>query len=522
MRFYLTIASVLMLFSGCGSAPEVALAPKLSHYTTAQQQCNDFSSRADELDSDVEKACSQFTKRLERANSIALKLENKKLKKGEALENEKLYSRERLKVDLEYSELSEALKAATLAAIREDNVAAFTQAISFSANSFIAPYYDYMKSKAPQFDNHILLLDYQRKESTQLIAQGESNLQQGNKERALLLFEQAADLGDAQAARSAGLLYEESNPEKAVNLHKQAVDGGVKDSYLNLGLLYDAQGQKEDALSWYLKSAAENSGKAQYRLYLFFLDSDKNKALSWLKKSADNGYDDARYSYALLIMQDKKIDEAISLLQQASKNNYTLASDYLGEYFYNLKLFKSAFEQLKRSESAKSFYLRAKMLEEGNGMPTDFNTAYDFYAKASALGMKSVDKDLQRINEKITQQKMLLAQQQQKLRMEQMAKMVKQCGSIPTRTNIKKRDRRFHITGIASAPLGRQSFIIYGDDGRDYYLLNARGIKPNERVDISVISTGSTASVISEESEEAVNIYQFRFSKECVDEEEEQ
>ncbi|MGB6018391.1 MAG: tetratricopeptide repeat protein [Sulfurimonadaceae bacterium] len=522
MRFYLISLSIFILLTGCGSAPDVALVPKLSHYTTAKQQCSDFLDGKSEFNSAVEKECDQFIKRLEKANSTAHELESKKLKKGEALQKETLYARERLKVKHQYDKLSEAVKEATLAAIKKDNVVAFAKGIAFPGNSFIAPYYDYMKSKAPQFDNNTLFLDYQYKESEQLMLKGEHTLKQGKTDRALALFEEAANLGNAQAARSTGLLYENSNPEKALHWHNQAVDGGVKASYLNLGRLYEADGQNELALQWYLKSAAENNSKAQYQLYLLFLDKDKSRALSWLQKSASNGYAHAQYSYALILMKERKTDEAIDLLQQASQNNYTQASDYLGTYFYDLKLFESAFKQLAQSESANSFYLRAKMSEEGAGVERDYKLAYTFYARASSLGTKNVDKDLQRVNRLLTKEQQRLASEEKRVRTEQMAKMVKACGSVPTRSNIKKRDRRFHITGRASAPVGRQSFIIYGDDGENYYLLRARGIQEDDRVDITVISTGSTASISSADDDEAVDIYQFTFLKECVIEEEEQ
>ena len=522
MRFYLFSLSILILFTGCGSTPDVALAPKLSHYATAQQQCSDFIDGKSELTGKVEKECKQFLKRLNTANNTANQLASGTLKKGEAKEKKILYARERNKVKLDYQKLSNSIKDATLAAIKRDDTEKFLKGIAFPGNTFIEPYYDYMRSKAPQFDNNILYLDYQRKESNNLMLKAQHYLKQGKEKKALALFEKAANMGNTQAARSTGLLYEKSNTQKALHWHNQAVDGGVKASYLNLGRLYEEDGQKELALEWYLKSAAENNAKAQYQLYLYFLNEDRSKAVSWLQKSAANGYAHAQYSYALILMKETKTDEAINLLQQASQKNYPQASDYLGEYFYNLKLFESAFKQLTQSESASSFYLRAKMLEEGAGTERDYKLAYTFYSKASALGTKNVDKDLQRVNKLLSKEQQRLAAEEKRLRTEQMAKMVKECGSIPTRSNIKKRNKKFHITGTASAPVGRRSFIIYGDDGEDYYLLRARGIQEDDKVDISVMSTGSTASISSADDEEAVDIYQFTFIKECVIEEEEE
>jgi len=220
-------------------------------------------------------------------------------------------------------------------------------------------------------------------------------------------------------------------------------------------------------------------------------------------------------------MKEKKTDEAISLLQQASKKNYAQASDYLGEYFYNLKLFEDAYKELSLSDSAGSFYLRAKMLEEGSGMKKDYKLAYTFYSRSAALGQEGTDKDLRRVNLLLSQEKKQKAAEKKREQTQQMAAMTKQCGVAPTASSIKKRGRKFHIIGTASAPVGRKSFIIDGDNAENYYLLRARGIQEDDRVDISVSSTGSTASITSGDND-AVDIYQFTFIKKCVNEGQEQ
>ncbi|MEN8147251.1 MAG: tetratricopeptide repeat protein [Campylobacterota bacterium] len=519
MRFYLFSLSMLILLTGCGSAPEAALPPKLSHYATAQQQCSEFLDGKKELTSVVEKECDRFIKRLDQANNTAYDLANKKYKKGEYKEKDLVYSRERKRLELQYNKLSKAIKKATLAAIERDDIDAFTQGLAFPGNTVIAPYYDYMKSKGLDFENDPRYLDFERQESERLILKGEDYLQQGKKKKALTVFKKSAEMDNAQAARLTAILYEKKDLKKALKWHHKAVDGGIKSSYLNLGRLYERDGQEDFALNWYLRAAAEKNAKAQYRLYLYFLERNKSKAVSWLKKSADNEYAQAQYDYALVLMKKKKTDKAISFLQQASKKNYTQASDYLGEYFYNLKLFEDAYKELSLSESAGSFYLRAKMLEEGAGMKKDYKLAYTFYSRAAALGQEGTDKDLRRVNLLLSQEKRQKAAEKKREQTQHMAAMAKQCGVAPTASAIKKRGRKFHIIGTASASVGRQSFIIYGDDGEDYYLLRARGIQEDDRVDISVMSTGSTASIGSTEDDEAVDIYQFTFIKKCVIEE---
>ncbi len=522
MHIYIISLTALLLITGCVSTPDAKLAPKLSHYTTAQQQCSDFIDGKSELDGVVEKACSQFIKRLDTANATAIALDNGSLKRGERDQVKTRYAREQLKLKQQYNTLSKDVHKATLYAIEKDDTDTFSLGIAFPGNTFITPYYNYMKSKSPLFDTNQQYLDFTRHKSEKFMLKGEQYLKQGKQKSALKTFEKAANLGNPQAARSAGLLYENSDRKKAIALHNKAAKNGVKASYLNLGRLYEAEGQKESALKWYLKAADNNSSKAQYRLYKFYLKEDREKAISWLEKSSSNGYTHAQYEYALLLMKEEKTAKAIDLLRQASQNNYPQATDYLGEYYYNNQLFERAFAQLKQTESADSFYLRAKMLEQGTGTTRDYSLSYTFYTRADALGKKDVKKDIQRVDTLLSKEQQRNAAKEKKMQAKLFASMIKQCGGIPTPSTIKKRGKRFHITGTASAPVGRRSFIIYGDDGEDYYLLRAKGIQEDDKVNISIMSTGSTAAINSAEDEEAVDIYQFTFIKECVIEEEEQ
>ncbi len=520
MRFYLLSITALLLLTGCGS-PEATLSPKLSHYATAQKQCSDFLDGKNELTSNVEKDCELFLERLTTANETADVLSDKKLKKGESAQIKIQYSRERNKVQLQYDHLSTSVKNATLAAIKKDNLAGFTLGVAFPGNTYIAPYYDYMRSKAPQFDTNAHYLDYQREESKTFMVTAQRYLQKGKKSKARSTFQKAAEMNNPQAARSTALLYEESDIDQAIAWHQKAVDGGVKASYLNLGRLYEEKGQKDVALTWYLKAAESNDAKAQFQLYSYYLESDKAQALSWLEKASSNGYDHAQYTYALILMQESKTDKAIDLLQQASQNNYPQASEYLGKYYYDLKLYERSYRLLSQSDTANSFYLRAKMLEDGIGTEQDYSLAYTFYSRADSMGKKGAEKDMKRVNTLLSKKQQQAAEETKRAEKEKMKTMIKQCGLIPTVDNIKKKNVKFHIIGTASAPAGNGSFVIYGNDGEDYYVLRTRGIQEDDRVDISVTSTGSIATLYGAE-DETRDLYQFRFVKPCILEDHEQ
>jgi len=81
MRLHLWSLIALILLTGCGASPDAKLAPKLSHYATAQQQCNAFIEVKSELTGKVEKECALFLKRLDKNSEIANDLASGKLKK---------------------------------------------------------------------------------------------------------------------------------------------------------------------------------------------------------------------------------------------------------------------------------------------------------------------------------------------------------------------------------------------------------------------------------------------------------
>ena len=184
MRFYpLPIFFFLFVLSGCTPSPDIPLAPQLSPYADVQHQCHVVLSGGGGLGADVEKGCETFLKRLEKSNAIATELDTEKLRKSDQAIKETKLARQRLKLELEYDALAEAVRKATLSAIRKDDIDAFTAGVSFPGNDYITPYYTYMKSKSPRFDKNPRYLEHQDKESEKLLLKGTSYLDQGNKSK---------------------------------------------------------------------------------------------------------------------------------------------------------------------------------------------------------------------------------------------------------------------------------------------------------------------------------------------------
>ena len=533
MRIYLVALAALIVISGCGIGPQVPLEPKLSQYEVGENQCRDFLDGKIILNNTIEKECKLFLQRLEVANNVGIKLKSGKLKKGEAIETKILYNRERNKVRLAYEKLSDSIKDATLVTIKNDETEKFLKGIAFPGNTFIDPYYQYMKSKAPRFDQHPLYLKYKKEESERLRLKGDAYLKKGAKKKALQLYTQAANMDNAKAAYATALMYEKTNQDLAIEWYEKAAKGGVINANLHLGSIYIAKGDRRTALAYFLKAAKNNNPVAQYKLYQFYAGSDEPRALTWLKKSIAQDYAPAQYSYARYLLKQDKQDQAIDMLEKASTSGYDEATIFLAHYYYDLKLYPRTAKVLKRSKNAESLALQAKMYEVGAGVIVDYNKAYDLYEQTLHMGRKESQKDLARVSALMSTAQKLQNEARQKERAEEAAKMVKECGVIPApelfkiitvkkgKKRIKKaknKNIRVHLTGIASAPIGRD-FVIYGDDGEDYYVQNTKGIQEEAHVDISAIYTGTTATMtdVNEDKEE---IPQFTYSKKCIIEKE--
>lgn len=123
---------------------------------------------------------------------------------------------------------------------------------------------------------------------------------------ALVWYEKAADLGDAEAAYVAAVMYAENfeirpNSSRAAQLMEQAAHGGIAAAQADFGLLvYQGAGTRrsmEDAADWFEKSAKGGDKEGQF-LYAFTLAKGEGvtrsyeEAYYWLLKSGESGIDD--------------------------------------------------------------------------------------------------------------------------------------------------------------------------------------------------------------------------------------
>lgn len=516
MRTSLLILLLTALFiSGCNSGPKAPLNERLSDYSEASQQCEDFLSGKEELNSDVEKGCKSFVERLDKTNELAVELDDPKLSKAQIKQKKTTYSRQKLKLRQSYETLSNDVKSATNRAMRSDDVKNFSLGVNFPGNRFEAAYYKYMKSKSPRFDNDQNFLEYQKHESQKLIEKAQREVDRGNYDKAQQLFEKASKLQNGEAAYKAGYLSEGKDNKHALELHLLAAQLGEPRAYLHAGQLYELEGNREEALKYYNKAALNGDKEANYRLWNFYKNTTPKKARVYLEDAVKDGSLNANYDLAMLLIEEDQKAQALKLLQAASAKSHQASKLYLGKYYIKFNLFSKAQRELQGARSAEAFWLRGQMAEKGQGQDQDLELAYSLYVESFELGNRDAGKDIQRIKSKQSKEQQAQAAIEEATRLEQMKQVIKECGALADEKNILKAGTKIHLTGVASMPLlGARNFLIYGDDGREYYVEGTTGVQADAHVNIAVSALAKPITIVNAD-DESNDILRFKFIKKC-------
>ena len=138
----------------------------------------------------------------------------------------------------------------------------------------------------------------------ELYQQGRVHYDRKEYEKAVPLFQKAAEQGHAPAQNNLGYCYQygegvTQNKEEAVKWYRLAVEQGNAPAQSNLGYCYQyGEGvtqNKEEAVKWYRLAAEQGNAPAQYNLgwcYQYGKGVRKNKteARKWYQKAADQGY----------------------------------------------------------------------------------------------------------------------------------------------------------------------------------------------------------------------------------------
>lgn len=206
-----------------------------------------------------------------------------------------------------------------------------------------------------------------------------------DKNQAVHWFKKAADAGNPDALYLLGTMYQSGEMSGIVDLRqaeiyvRKAAEKGFSQAQNRLGYFY-FQGMGVETNynighEWYLKAANAGLSKAQYNVGEDYwwgvgVEMDKEKAKLWYKKAADAGFSDAELKYFSILFSEGRTQEAKSVLEKASKNGNTEASEAL------------------------SFMVAA---QEDPSLPKDPSEALRFYANKAQSGDRDAQYQLGRL-----------------------------------------------------------------------------------------------------------------------------
>ncbi|XP_028754523.1 F-box protein At1g70590-like [Neltuma alba] len=155
--------------------------------------------------------------------------------------------------------------------------------------------------------------------------------QMGEKEKAIVLYQRAAELGDPAGQCNLGISYLQAEPPKTKEalkwLYKASIGGNARAQY-QLGLCLH-RGHKvncniREAAKWYLKAAEGGYVRAMYNISLCYssgegLAHNHQLARKWMKRAADHGHSKAQFEHGLSLFSEGDSMKAVVYLELATR-----------------------------------------------------------------------------------------------------------------------------------------------------------------------------------------------------------
>ncbi|MDP8232272.1 MAG: tetratricopeptide repeat protein, partial [Candidatus Zophobacter franzmannii] len=231
-------------------------------------------------------------------------------------------------------------------------------------------------------------------------------------DEAIKWYLKAAENGDDDAPASldetADAFYENEEYEKAVPLYQKAADLGNNYSQYSLGMCYEfGQGVEADideAFKWYLKAAENGNDEAPASLSeiadTFYENEEYEKAVPLYQKAAD--FDDAYAQYSLGVCSqngegvEEDLDEATKWYLKAAENGNDEARTTLAEiayFFYSNKEVEKAaplFQIVAELGDAYAQSVLGQLYQNGIGVEEDLGEAIKWYLSAANNGIDRV------------------------------------------------------------------------------------------------------------------------------------
>jgi TPR repeat protein len=201
---------------------------------------------------------------------------------------------------------------------------------------------------------------------SKLRAEGKEALVRRDRRRALQIFSELAEAGDAEGQCRLAFIYKSGlqDFEKAAFWYRKAAEQGHAEAQCKLGFLYrsgrgvarnDAEGAR-----WYERAAA----------------------LKWLSRAAEGGEEGAQYELGCLLVEGTLVPQDIPLglrwLERAGSRAAAQAVT-IGD-------FVAPSADRNRNAGVNALFTLGQIYRQGKGVSADVRKAFAFYLQAAKLG----------------------------------------------------------------------------------------------------------------------------------------
>ena len=531
LRTLLLTAVIAFVFTACQATPDVALTPTFQKYAQTETLCKNYKDNPKvTVPSDIKDACSDFTKRLTKANQFQYDLDHfndntvgvQKKPSPAYLELKKETNYQRNRLDQAHALFAKRINELSLHYIASDQLFDVELTLTFKETQFTKEHYLYYKKLSPLYDTEPHFVAYAKRLSSKHIKNGLNYLSQGKKKRALSLFKEASSLGSAEGAYLSGIVYEEKHLDKAIEWHTKAVERGMRVANINLAHLYKRKREPKIAYDYYLIAAQDGNIYAQFLLYQQYSRSKntkaRNEADAWLITAAENGFAQAQYLYGLQLLKQKKRKAAKKWIQKSYKNGYRKSSATLGALYFKDEKYTTALKYLQQADSAYAKYRLGMIYEHGLGVRSNSYTAYIYYKESLKLGRKRAKKDVARLKRQYTDSNRAHYEASKRKADQKEQSFITQCGVSSIVKNLRIEGTLIHLEGMVTLPLkSRLGFVLHNDKGEAFYVINpdqSLKLSPYQFVDISVKTTGHAVKISNNEGLVSP-VYQLLYQKKC-------
>lgn len=224
-----------------------------------------------------------------------------------------------------------------------------------------------------------------------------------------------AELGDADAQNKIGICYKlgladfPQSYEDSVKWYLKAADQGFAKAQSNLAFLFlYGEGVHQDskkAVEWFSKAAEQGNAIAQFQLAWCYsegdgIGQDLEKAFVWFSKAAEQGYPEAQlevgYCYEFGKGISKNLEMAVAWYEKSALQGNAIAQANLGCCYehgngINQDLEKAVEWYRKSAEqgNARAQNNLGVLYERGRGVDQDYKKAFELYSKSANQGYGS-------------------------------------------------------------------------------------------------------------------------------------